>query len=321
METTDDTQFAPGVNSPRSIRPYLSNWQAMYTPDPTADKIVTATRECLIRNGMRTTITDVARAAKLSRPTIYRKFSGLEEIIAETLTRELLGLLGTLRSPASNMEFIETIVDTTERVRGNELMQSILKEEPELLVTYQFHRLGRSQLAIVDVLEQILRELPPGADPDATPCPPRRLPGELPPGADPDSARDASGTGDTGDTGDTGRVATTVSNRTVSAASIAPDTSIVSVTPATTVANPAARSASTVPVTSSTSTASAASRPATVGEPVGELDSPARNPTHQALFILMLVQSVAFMANTVSEYFDDANWKEELRKMLKGYLQ
>lgn len=178
--------------------------------DPSAVKIIAAARECLIRNGMRTTITDVARLAGLSRPTVYRKFQTLEEIISETLTREMVGLIGDVTNPASVEEFIETIVNTTERVRRNELMQSILSEEPELLVTYQFHRLGRSQLAIMDVLERMLRALP-GAHPE--------------------------------------------------------------------------------------------------------------NLKPQVLFILMLVQSVAFMANTVSDYFDDASWKQELRKMLKGYLQ
>lgn len=179
-------------------------------PDPSAAKIIAAARVCLIRNGMRTTITDVARRAGVSRPTVYRKFFTLEEIISETLTQEMVGMLGDVANPTSTKEFIEIIVDVTNRVRRNELMRAILSEEPELLVTYQFHRLGRSQLAIIDVLERMLRAL------------------------------------------------TGLSSE---------------------------------------------------------------NPKQQALFILMLVQSVAFMANTVSEYFDDASWKEELRKMLKGYLQ
>lgn len=211
-EAKADAWAANDLSATDDIAPGLTE----DTPDESSRKIVAATRECLIHNGMRTTISDVARLSGLSRPTVYRKFSSLEVVIGETMTQELLGMLGTLEAPGSIEEFVETIVDTTERVRRNELMKSILREEPELLVTYQFHRLGRSQLAIIDVLERMLQSL-------------------------------------------------------------------------------------------------YANKPASAPE--------SSNPKHQALFILMLVQSVAFMANTVSEYFDDADWKQELRKMLKGYLQ
>lgn len=129
-------------------------------PDPLREKIVAAARSCIVHDGVRVTISDVARKAAVSRPTIYRKYANAREMTADVLTQEMFTLLDISAIPENCGEFVDYIVRTTEKVRRNEVLRTIIKNEPELLLTYQFERLGRSQLAIIDVLAFMLEKIP-----------------------------------------------------------------------------------------------------------------------------------------------------------------
>src|SRR5919108_4151268 len=53
------------------------------------DRLLDAARECVLAVGVRrTTVTDVARRAGVSRMTLYRRFPDLEAILAALMTRE-----------------------------------------------------------------------------------------------------------------------------------------------------------------------------------------------------------------------------------------
>src|SRR5690625_5412712 len=58
------------------------------------DDILDATRTCVEAFGVRrTTLTDVARRAGVSRPTVYRRWPDVTALVADLLTRELRTLL------------------------------------------------------------------------------------------------------------------------------------------------------------------------------------------------------------------------------------
>ena len=53
------------------------------------DRLLDAARECVLAVGVRrTTVTDVARRAGVSRMTLYRRFPDLEAVLAALMTRE-----------------------------------------------------------------------------------------------------------------------------------------------------------------------------------------------------------------------------------------
>src|SRR5690625_6466553 len=58
------------------------------------DDILDATRTCVEAFGVRrTTLTDVARRAGVSRPTVYRRWPDVTALVADLLTRELRTIL------------------------------------------------------------------------------------------------------------------------------------------------------------------------------------------------------------------------------------
>ena len=60
-----------------------------------------AARECVLAVGVRrTTVTDVARRAGVSRMTLYRRYPDLEAVLAALMTREFGRLIGQAAEPA-----------------------------------------------------------------------------------------------------------------------------------------------------------------------------------------------------------------------------
>ncbi|GAA1466605.1 TetR/AcrR family transcriptional regulator [Nocardiopsis exhalans] len=130
------------------------------------DEILDAARACVEAFGVRrTTLTDVARRAGVSRPTVYRRWPDVTALVADLLTRELRRIL-----IAEEVE-AERETDTGENTRtrlvrhaagvaramlAHPLVNRIVDTEPELLVTYTFHRLGSSHRAALDLLEPAL---------------------------------------------------------------------------------------------------------------------------------------------------------------------
>lgn len=128
--------------------------------DATAQAILDAARSCILYGGANPSITDIAKKAGISRPTVYKRYRNVTEITADVLTQELLELLDIEDIPDNGPLFVRYIVQMAAKVRDNALLQIIINEEPDLLLTYQFERLGRSQLAIIDVLAYLIERVP-----------------------------------------------------------------------------------------------------------------------------------------------------------------
>lgn len=112
----------------------------------------------------RTTLTEVARRAGVSRPTVYRHWPDVTSLTADLLTREVLALLPQDPSGADDGTYrderergVDEIVTTVAAVRQHPLFVKLIETDPELLLTYVFDRLGSSQREILKVFEAALR--------------------------------------------------------------------------------------------------------------------------------------------------------------------
>jgi AcrR family transcriptional regulator len=112
------------------------------------DTYLDAARDCILDVGWRrTTLTEVARRAGVSRMTIYRTWADMPQLLGDLMTREWAGVVTaqvTADGPA--VERIRgAIVGTVRMLRQNELFVRIVELDPELILPYLFSRRGRSQ--------------------------------------------------------------------------------------------------------------------------------------------------------------------------------
>ncbi|MGW5879351.1 TetR/AcrR family transcriptional regulator [Nocardiopsis terrae] len=131
------------------------------------DEILDAARTCVEAFGVRrTTLTDVARRAGVSRPTVYRRWPDVTALVADLLTRELRRILiaeevaAEQDSTAENVRtrLVRHAAGVARAMLAHPLVGRIVDTEPELLATYTFHRLGSSHRAALELLEPALAE-------------------------------------------------------------------------------------------------------------------------------------------------------------------
>jgi AcrR family transcriptional regulator len=147
--------------------------------DPVDDPYLDAVRECVMAVGVRrTTATDVARRAGVSRMTLYRRFPDVAAMIAALMTREFTGVLrdaaleAAAREPA-RARLVGAAVIGAERIASNDLWRRIVDVDPELLLPYVTRRLGGVQEAGLLLLqEQVAAGIADGSIRDEDP---RRL--------------------------------------------------------------------------------------------------------------------------------------------------
>ncbi|MFG7946734.1 TetR/AcrR family transcriptional regulator, partial [Streptomyces cacaoi] len=127
------------------------------------DDILDAARACVESFGVRrTTLTDVARRAGVSRPTVYRYWPDISSLVGDLMTRELKAVFAASVAEATETEARPRIVHgctgTVRAVWHHSMFRRFLDSEAELLATYVFQRLGSSQHAALDLLHAQLTE-------------------------------------------------------------------------------------------------------------------------------------------------------------------
>ena len=117
-----------------------------------------AARESIVAVGWRrTTLTDIARRAGVSRMTIYRRWPDTRSLLADLLVREWSALVDAAGvrddGPGSTRERLARgVTAMVAALRGNALWLRIVELDPELLVPYLFDRRGRNQKGAVDLV-------------------------------------------------------------------------------------------------------------------------------------------------------------------------
>jgi AcrR family transcriptional regulator len=121
------------------------------------DALLDAARECILAVGWRrTTLTDIARRAGVSRMTLYRRWPDMQRLLADLMTREWSGVTeGTLLpADASPRERLASgVAATVAALRGSELFAKIVTVDPELLLPYLLERRGRTQDTLLELIE------------------------------------------------------------------------------------------------------------------------------------------------------------------------
>ncbi|MEV4125407.1 helix-turn-helix domain-containing protein [Nocardia sp. NPDC049707] len=123
--------------------------------------ILDAARACVEEFGVRrTTLTEVARRAGVSRPTVYRRWPDTGSLVAELLVRELRAIVADTMPTTGDARtrLVEGVVAGAATIRSNPLFGKIFRTDTDLMLTYVFGRLGRNQRALIELFSASIRE-------------------------------------------------------------------------------------------------------------------------------------------------------------------
>jgi AcrR family transcriptional regulator len=145
------------------------------------DTLLDAARDCVLAVGLRrTTLTDVARRAGVSRMTIYRRWPDMTALVGDLMTREYGGVtqaaldiaagVGNGRGRSARERFVAAVVGAARALRAHPMFRRIVEIDPEILLPYLVQRRGRSQdqmlammtAAIADARDGSIRAGDPG---------------------------------------------------------------------------------------------------------------------------------------------------------------
>ena len=130
----------------------------------TADRLLTAARESILLVGWkRTTLTDVATRAGVSRMTVYRTYVDMTALLADVMMREQASLVaGAVDSVGPSRDWSDRlaigVARTVAALRDNELFRRMIDVDPEWVLPYLLERRGRFQDSVLEVVGERIAE-------------------------------------------------------------------------------------------------------------------------------------------------------------------
>src|SRR6195952_753848 len=114
----------------------------------------------------RTTLTDVARRAGVSRMTVYREYGDaaalFRALLTESIGEVVFGAEADVRHlPTVRDRIVEGVSLTVERLANHPMIRRVLKLDPELLLPFVVDRFGSGQRL---ALEHVRNQLRAGMD-------------------------------------------------------------------------------------------------------------------------------------------------------------
>jgi AcrR family transcriptional regulator len=114
----------------------------------------------------RTTLTDVARRAGVSRMTVYREYGDaaalFRALLTESIGQVVFGAEVEVRElPTARERIVESVALTVERLAEHPMMRRVLELDPELLLPFVTDRFGSGQRL---ALEHVRGQLRAGMD-------------------------------------------------------------------------------------------------------------------------------------------------------------
>jgi AcrR family transcriptional regulator len=128
------------------------------------EQVLDATRAAVLAVGVRrTTLTDVARRAGVSRMTLYRLVPDVTTLILEVMTREFAGLLADAERSArrrrtGRARAVAAMAEVVRRMPETPLFRRVLDVDPELLLPYLTDRWGATQRLAMGHVRRMLTE-------------------------------------------------------------------------------------------------------------------------------------------------------------------
>jgi AcrR family transcriptional regulator len=123
------------------------------------DRILEAAAYCVVAYGVnRVTLAEIARRARVSRPTVYRRWPDTRSVLAALLTMRITSVLDDLPSRGVGREaLVERVVAVAEHLRRDDVVMSVLRKAPDLAMVYIAERLGTSQQILIDAVADDLK--------------------------------------------------------------------------------------------------------------------------------------------------------------------
>jgi AcrR family transcriptional regulator len=112
------------------------------------DALLDAARDCVVEVGVRrTTLTDIAKRAGVSRMTLYRRFPDVGTLVRALMTREFTKLLGRIPPSGDNarQRLVTQAIAGIRLLAADPLMRRVLDLDAELMLPYLVQRLGSTQ--------------------------------------------------------------------------------------------------------------------------------------------------------------------------------
>lgn len=120
------------------------------------EALLDAVQACVLAVGVRrTTMTDVARRAGVSRMTLYRRYADVTSLMQALMTREFTQVISDVEAdvaslPTARERLVEAAVAGVDRLARHPLFLRIVDVDPELLLPYITTRRGAFQRAVVE---------------------------------------------------------------------------------------------------------------------------------------------------------------------------
>jgi AcrR family transcriptional regulator len=120
----------------------------------TGDRILEAAAYCVVAYGVdRVTLAEIARRARVSRPTVYRRWPDIRSVLAALLTARIVASLDGVPSRGVGRDaVVRRIGEVADHLRNDEVVMAVMRQAPELTMVYLTERLGTSQQILIDTL-------------------------------------------------------------------------------------------------------------------------------------------------------------------------
>jgi len=118
------------------------------------ERILDAAADCVLAFGVdRVTLAEIARRAAISRPTVYRRHPDTRSILAALLTARITHALDAVPSAGvGRAPLVDRVVGVAQLVRRDDVVMSVLRQDPNLAMSYLSERLGTSQQILLDAV-------------------------------------------------------------------------------------------------------------------------------------------------------------------------